>query len=77
MADDAVRLLDALGLVQAQAVEQAVAIRKIIGSPAYPIDEARVREVAGQSYDRSFDPTGAARQRLAIYASGDRTGATN
>jgi pimeloyl-ACP methyl ester carboxylesterase len=60
---------------RAEAVEQAVAIRKIIGSPGYPMDEARVREVAGQSYDRSFDPTGAVRQRLAIYASGDRTAA--
>jgi pimeloyl-ACP methyl ester carboxylesterase len=60
---------------RAEAVEQAVAIRKIIGSPAHPMDEAQIREVAGQSYDRSFDPTGAARQRLAIYASGDRTAA--
>jgi pimeloyl-ACP methyl ester carboxylesterase len=56
-------------------MEQAVAIWKIIGSPGYPMDEAWIREVAGQSYDRSFDPTGVARQRLAIYASGDRTAA--
>lgn len=60
---------------RAEVVEQAVAIRKIIGSPGYPMDEARVREVAGQSYDRSFDPTGVIRQRLAVYASGDRTAA--
>jgi pimeloyl-ACP methyl ester carboxylesterase len=58
---------------RAEVVEQAVAIRKIIGSPGYPMDEAWVREVAGQSYDRCFDPTGVDRQRLAIYASGDRT----
>lgn len=60
---------------RAEMVEQAVAIHKIIGSPGYPMDEARIREVAGQSYDRCFDPTGVARQRLAIYASGDRTAA--
>ncbi|MCA1696051.1 MAG: alpha/beta hydrolase, partial [Actinobacteria bacterium] len=58
---------------RAEMVEQAVAIHKIIGSPGYPLDEARIREVAGQSYDRGFDPIGVVRQRLAIYASGDRT----
>jgi pimeloyl-ACP methyl ester carboxylesterase len=58
---------------RAEMVEQAVAIHKIIGSPGYPMDEARIRQIAGQSYDRCFDPTGAVRQRLAIYASGDRT----
>jgi pimeloyl-ACP methyl ester carboxylesterase len=56
-------------------VERTVAIRKIIGSPDYPMDEAWVRELAGQSYDRSFDPAGVNRQLLAIYASGDRTAA--
>ncbi|MGH3854149.1 MAG: alpha/beta fold hydrolase [Pseudonocardiaceae bacterium] len=39
------------------------------------MDEAWVREVAGQSYDRGFDPAGVARQELALYASGDRTAA--
>ncbi len=58
---------------RAEMVEQTVALHKIIGSPGYPMNEARVREAAGQSYDLSFDPTGIARQRLAIAASGDRT----
>lgn len=62
-----------LPTTRAEMVEQAVAAHKIIGSPDYPMDEARIREVAGQSYDRGFDPTGVSRQRLAIYASGDRT----
>jgi len=39
------------------------------------MDEARIREAARQSYDRCFDPIGVARQRLASYASGDRTAA--
>lgn len=60
---------------RAEAVEWTVTIQKIIGSPAYPMDETWIREVAGQSYDRSFDPTGIDRQQLAIYASGDRTAA--
>lgn len=60
---------------RAKMVEQTVAIHKIMGSPGYPTDEAWIREAAGQSYDRSFDPTGIARQRLAILASEDRTAA--
>ena len=60
---------------RAEAVEQTVAIVKIIGSPGYPMDEAWVRELVGQSYDRGFDPAGVKRQLLAIYASGDRTAA--
>jgi pimeloyl-ACP methyl ester carboxylesterase len=58
-----------------EVVDQAAAFRKIIGSPGYPMDEAWIREVAGQSYDRCFDPTGIARQRLAVGASGDRIAA--
>ncbi len=60
---------------RAEAVERAVTLRKIIGSPGYPMDKPWIREVAGQSYDRCFDPTGIARQRLAVGASGDRTAA--
>jgi pimeloyl-ACP methyl ester carboxylesterase len=60
---------------RAERLEWAVAVNKVIGSPVYPVDEAWIREVAGQSYDRSFDPTGVTRQVLAIYASGDRTAA--
>lgn len=58
---------------RAEAVERAVADQKITGSPGYPLDEAWVRELAGQRYDRGVDPTGVTRQLLAIYASGDRT----
>jgi len=56
-----------------QAIERAVRNQKILGSPGYPPDEAWIREVAGQAYDRGFDPLGVARQQLAIWASGDRT----
>jgi pimeloyl-ACP methyl ester carboxylesterase len=60
---------------RSEVVKWTVAIFKIIGSPGYPMDVAWLREVAGQSYDRGFDPTGIARQSLAISASGDRTAA--
>jgi pimeloyl-ACP methyl ester carboxylesterase len=58
---------------RAEAIERAVRNQKILGSPGYPMDEAWIREIAGQAYDRGFDPLGVARQQLAIYASGDRT----
>ena len=54
-------------------IERQVAIAKVIGSPGYPYDEARVRRRAGQAFDRSFRPDGVARQVLAILASPDRT----
>ena len=53
-------------------VERAVHIFRTIGSPGFPFDEARVRDLAGRSYDRCFSPAGAARQLVAILASGSR-----
>lgn len=55
------------------AVEQTVRIFRTIGSPAFPMDEERLRVLAGASYDRSHDRAGIARQMHAITASGDRT----
>ena len=46
---------------------------KTIGSPAYPWDEAALRERAVSEYRRAFNPAGVARQRAAIGADGDRT----
>lgn len=60
---------------RAEVLDWTVALFKVIGSPEYPMEEGWIREVAGQSYDRSFDPAGVARQGLAVYASGDRTAA--
>ncbi len=59
----------------AEVVNWTVALFEVISSPGYPMEEGWIREVAGQSYDRSFDPAGVARQGLAVYASGDRTAA--
>jgi pimeloyl-ACP methyl ester carboxylesterase len=56
-------------------VDQAVRTFKVIGSPGYPMDEARFRELVGRAYDRCFHPPGVARQLHAINCSGDRTGA--
>ena len=54
-------------------VEHFVRVFRMIGSPAYPPDEARAREVAAATYDRGDHPAGTARQIAAIMASGDRT----
>jgi pimeloyl-ACP methyl ester carboxylesterase len=48
-------------------------IFKLIGSPAYPADAERIRELAGATYDRCHYPAGSARQLAAILASGSRT----
>lgn len=56
-----------------QCVEEAVDSHRMLGSPAYPTDEAEVRRAAAQRYERAHYPEGAARQLCAILASGDRT----
>jgi pimeloyl-ACP methyl ester carboxylesterase len=72
--------LKAFGLMLAEAprdrdgyVERVVKTFKVVGSPAYPMDEPRLREMAGRMYDRSHNPRGILRQVHAITASGDRT----
>lgn len=60
-----------------EAIERAVNVFRVIGSPAYPFEEQRVREIAGRSFDRGHSGAGVARQLHAITASGDRTRALN
>jgi pimeloyl-ACP methyl ester carboxylesterase len=55
------------------ALRRAERIFKLIGSPAYPQDPARIRELVARSIDRDPDPYGVARQLGAIVGSGDRT----
>jgi len=54
-------------------VEYFVRVFKTIGSPAYPMDERHVRELAAESFERGHDAAGTGRQLTAIMASGDRT----
>ena len=53
------------------AIESSVEARRIIGSPD-AFDEELTRRLAGEAYDRCFDPGGMARQLLAVVASGSR-----
>lgn len=55
------------------AIERVIKTFKTIGSPGYPFDEERIREIAGRSFNRGHSPAGIARQLHAITASGDRT----
>jgi len=55
------------------AIERAVKTFRVIGSPGYPFEEERVRQIAGRSYDRGHSAAGVLRQLHAITASGDRT----
>ncbi|MEW9530545.1 alpha/beta fold hydrolase [Microbispora sp. NPDC049125] len=55
------------------AAREAVAMKRLMGSPAYPFDEKATGEIARRSYERHpGTPEGDARQRAAISASGDR-----
>jgi pimeloyl-ACP methyl ester carboxylesterase len=53
-------------------VERAVTANRVIGSPGFPFDEARIRSRAARAYDRCFYPAGMARQMIAVLATGSR-----
>ena len=53
-------------------IEYNVKVFQTIGSPGFPFDEDRIRDVTARSYDRCFCPQGAARQTAAIIAHGNR-----
>lgn len=59
-----------------QAADRAVALKRIIGSPGYPLDEDMVRDIAARSFQRhpdaEQDERDDQRQRAALIASGDR-----
>jgi pimeloyl-ACP methyl ester carboxylesterase len=56
-----------------EVIQQRLRALRAVGSPGYPADEEEVAAGAGRAYDRSYDPTGVARQAIASVASGDRT----
>jgi pimeloyl-ACP methyl ester carboxylesterase len=53
-------------------VRHAMMLRRVIGSPGFPIDDARLRAFVEKNVDRRYYPEGIGRQYLAILASGDR-----
>ena len=57
------------------AIEETLRIFRLIGSRGFPVDDDRLRAIAGASYDRGYDPAGYLRQLAAILAQPDRTAA--
>ena len=55
-----------------EAIERSVDTFRIIGSPGFEFDEAKVRDNATRSYDRCFMPSGQARQLAAIIGQPNR-----
>jgi len=55
------------------AIEAALDVFKLIGSPGYALDEEYLQRTAGVSYDRAYDPAGYLRQLAACLAQPDRT----
>jgi len=53
-------------------IENSLEASKILGGSTFAVDEERVREKAGQAYDRGLSPDGTTRQLAAIFASGSR-----
>ena len=56
-----------------EAEEAGLLATKLIGSPGYPADEARVRDFARLAFERANHPAGTARQMLAVVHQPDRT----
>lgn len=56
----------------AEAGRQMVALKRLMASPGYPLDEDWLDELGRRSFARGFDAAGQLRQRAAIAASRDR-----
>jgi len=55
------------------AVQRVVDTYRVIGSPGFEFDEAGLRDRAGLSFDRAYNPAGVARQLAAVLTTPDRT----
>jgi pimeloyl-ACP methyl ester carboxylesterase len=60
---------------RADAIANAVAGSRVIGSPGFPVDDAERLRRATSKYDRAYRPFGTLRQYAAAAASPDRTAA--
>lgn len=58
---------------RAEAIERALDVARIIGSPGFPLDRDSISDRAGRVFDRGIDPLAYVRQGVAVVASGDRT----
>jgi pimeloyl-ACP methyl ester carboxylesterase len=56
-----------------QAQDRALAALRVVGSPGFAPDEARVRDQAARAFARGHDPAGVSRQLAAVLTAADRT----
>jgi pimeloyl-ACP methyl ester carboxylesterase len=54
-------------------IEAGVLGSRLLGSPGFPVEEARIRERTAAAYDRAWHPDGVLRQTLAVIGQPDRT----
>lgn len=71
---EAIAMLSAqpAGTAREQLVQHGIKLRTVIGSPGFPADQAELRALVERNIDRRWYPEGAARQYLAVMASGSR-----
>jgi pimeloyl-ACP methyl ester carboxylesterase len=55
------------------AIEASIETFRIIGSQGYAFDEEHLRDLAGRSWDRAYDPQGYLRQLAAVLGQTNRT----
>jgi pimeloyl-ACP methyl ester carboxylesterase len=65
-------LLERPPVDRATYVDRALRVYRVIGSPGFPRDEARIQRIAELAFDRCFYPVGFARQLVCVLASGGR-----
>jgi len=66
-------MLSSAGRTRDSYVERSVRGSKVIGSPAFPSDDAAARDRAYETYDRGWTASGVTRQMLAVLTQPDRT----
>jgi pimeloyl-ACP methyl ester carboxylesterase len=57
---------------RAEFIDHMVKTFRIVGSPGFEFDETSFRDRVGRAFDRSYDPSGVARQLVAVLADGGR-----
>jgi pimeloyl-ACP methyl ester carboxylesterase len=65
-------LVSPAGTTLDEVLDRAVAVSRVVGSPAYPDAAEAIRERARADFERCSYPVGVARQMAAIAASGNR-----
>lgn len=68
-------MLSSAGRTRDSYTERSLKGSKVIGSPAFPTDDAIARERAYETYDRGWTASGVTRQMLAVLTQSDRTAA--